>query len=334
MTSKLNVAIIGAGRIGQVHAKTILNTLPEARIKYIADNNPAAQQWVESLGGPQFTLTPGDIFQDKEIDAVLICSSTDTHVEYIIEAANAGKHVFCEKPIDHDLSKIHSALEAVEQNEVKFQIGFNRRFDHNFSAVKQAIEAGQVGELRFINITSRDPGAPPVDYIKVSGGIFMDMTIHDFDMARYLACSEVTEVYAKGAMMVDPEIGKAGDYDSAAIMLTFANGCIAMINNCREASYGYDQRVEVFGSLGAMEIENDTPSKARLSTASGVNQEKPLHFFMDRYTQSYMSEIHEFIQAITQNRKLTTCAADGLKSVEIAKAALQSAKEGRPIPMK
>jgi len=333
MTKKLTVGIIGAGRIGKVHASSIMNFIPEAKIKYISDPWEGAKEWVDSLNGPIYTNNTSAIFEDKEVDAVLICSSTDTHVKYIIEAANAQKHIFCEKPIDQDISRIKEALAAIEENGVKFQMGFNRRFDTNFRAVKDAIVDGKVGDIRFISITSRDPGAPPIEYIKVSGGIFMDMTIHDIDMARYLADSEVEEVYTKAAVMVDPKIGEAGDFDSAAIVLTFKNGAICVINNCREATYGYDQRVEAFGSKGMVDITNNLHSKAVVSTKDGVTGEKPLDFFMDRYTQAYVAEITEFINAIVNNGKLTTCPADGLRSVEIAKAATQSAKTGLPVKL-
>jgi myo-inositol 2-dehydrogenase / D-chiro-inositol 1-dehydrogenase len=333
MTKKLTIGIIGAGRIGKVHSSSIMNFIPEAKIKYIADPWQGAKEWVDSLNGPIFTTDTNDIFEDTEVNAVLICSSTDTHVKYIIEAANAQKHIFCEKPIDHDIERINAAVAAVEKNDVKFQIGFNRRFDPNFKAVKKAIVDGKIGDIRFISITSRDPGPPPIEYIKVSGGIFMDMTIHDFDMARFLANSEVEEVYTKAAVMVDPKIGEAGDFDSAAIVLTFENGAICVINNCREASYGYDQRVEVFGSKGMVDIANDLHNRAVISTKDGVVGDKPLDFFMDRYTKAYIAEVKEFINAIVSNGKLTTCAIDGLKSVEIAKAAAQSAKTGLPVKL-
>ena len=333
MAKKLTVGIIGAGRIGKVHASSIMNFIPEAKIKYISDPWEGAKEWVDSLNGPIYTKNTSDIFEDKEVDAVLICSSTDTHVKYIIEAANAKKHIFCEKPIDHDIERIKGALAAIDENDVKFQIGFNRRFDTNYATVKKTITDGKIGDIRFISITSRDPGAPPIEYIKVSGGIFMDMTIHDFDMARFLAGSEVEEVYTKASVMVDPAIGEAGDYDTAAIVLTFKNGAVCVINNCREASYGYDQRVEVFGSKGMVDITNNLHSRAVISTKDGVTGEKPLDFFMDRYTQAYVAEVTEFIDAIVNNGSLTTCAADGLKSVEIAKAATQSAKTGLPVKL-
>ena len=331
--SKIVVGIIGAGRIGKVHTQSILNFIPDVKVKYVADVFEGSREWVDKLGHVSFTTDVNKIFSDPEVKAVLICSSTDTHVKYIIEAARAKKHIFCEKPVDHDIGRILEAKQAVEDNGVKFQIGFNRRFDHNFRKVRQLIEEGEVGNTYFINITSRDPDAPPISYVKVSGGMFMDMTIHDFDMARFLAGSEVKEVYAKGAVFVNPEIGKAGDIDSAVIILSFENGVIATINNCRKASYGYDQRVEVFGSKGKVEISNDTSSTAVLSNGIGVISEKPLNFFMDRYTQSYVDEIKEFIDAIINNKETPTDMSDGLKSVEIAKAARKSVDTGLPVKM-
>lgn len=331
--NRIVVGVIGAGRIGKVHTQNILNFMPDVKVKYVADVFEDSREWVDKLGHVSFTTEIDKVMNDPEIKAVLICSSTDTHVRYIIDAAKAKKHIFCEKPIDHDLGRILEARQAVEDNGVKFQIGFNRRFDHNFARVKEHIDAGDVGKVYFINITSRDPDAPPISYVKVSGGMFMDMTIHDFDMARFLADSEVMEVYAKGAVFVDPAIGDAGDIDSAVIVLTFENGVIATINNCRRAAYGYDQRVEVFGSKGQVQIFNDKPSTAVLSTGSGVVAEKPLHFFMDRYTGSYVKEIMDFIGAVTNNGETPTNMIDGLKSVEIAKAAKKSIETGLPVKL-
>jgi len=330
---KISVGIIGAGRIGKVHTQTIINNIPDVTVKNVADVFEGSREWVERLGNVVFTTDPGRIMNDDDINAVLICTSTDTHVKYIIEAARAKKHIFCEKPVDHDIERILEAKKAVEENNVKFMIGFNRRFDHNFMAVKRHIDSGAAGRIYFINITSRDPDAPPISYIKVSGGMFMDMTIHDFDMARFLAGSEVKEVYAKGAVFVDPAIGDAGDIDSAVIILTFENGVIATINNCRKASYGYDQRVEVLGSKAGIEISNDTPSTVVLSNENGVVSEKPLHFFMDRYIEAYANEIKQFIDAIANDRETPTGMIDGLKSVEIAKAAKKSVETGLPVKM-
>ncbi|MCP4177513.1 MAG: inositol 2-dehydrogenase [bacterium] len=332
MSNKMTVAVIGGGRIGKVHAESIINFIPEVEIKCMADTWAGASEWAAQHNIP-FTTDIDSVFADTEIDAVLICTATDTHVKYIIEAANAKKHIFCEKPIDQDINKINEAIQAVKENNVKFQIGFNRRFDHNFATVKKAITDGEIGDVHFINITSRDPEAPPVEYVKVSGGMFLDMTIHDFDMARFLAGSEVEEVYAKGAVLVDPKIGEVGDIDSAAIILKFKNGALGIINNSREAAYGYDQRVEVFGSKGNVEITNDFPSTAIVSNANCVKREKPLRFFMDRYTQSYVSEVKDFIDAVINDKATPTNTVDGLKSVEIAVAATKSAKTGLPVKL-
>ena len=333
MQEQLALAVIGCGRIGKVHVKNIINSVPNAKVKTVTDCWSSAAEWVNQVAGVQFTTDVDSVFTDSEVDAVLICSSTDTHVKYIIAAAEAGKHIFCEKPIDQDVNNIQKAIDAVIKAGVKFQIGFNRRFDHNFRAVKKAIIDGVIGDVHFINITSRDPEAPPVEYVKVSGGMFMDMTIHDFDMARFLTGSEVTEVYAKGAVLINPEIGKAGDIDSAVIVLQFADGAIGTINNSREAAYGYDQRVEVFGSKGSVEIRNDSASSAVISTKDGIMSEKPFNFFMDRYTQSYVSEIKEFIDAIQNDSDVPATAKDGLESVVIAKAAAKSTQTGLPVKL-
>ncbi|MBZ4644512.1 MAG: iolG, partial [Clostridia bacterium] len=257
MSKKIKVGVIGAGRIGKIHAQSVTYHIPEAEVKTIADvYADKIKDWAHSLGIENVTNDYHDILNDPEIDAVLICSSTDTHSQITIEAAKAGKHIFCEKPIDYDLDRIHAALKAVEEAGVKFQVGFNRRFDHNFKQVRELIKAGKIGEPHIIKITSRDPEPPPVEYVKVSGGIFLDMTIHDFDMARYLSGSEVEEVYAQGAVLVDPAIGEAGDVDTAVITLKFKNGAIGIIDNSRKAVYGYDQRVEVFGSKGCVTVSN------------------------------------------------------------------------------
>ena len=260
----LNVGIIGAGRIGKVHCESIMRYVKSATVKAIADPflNDETKEWAKGLGVNEFYTDYHKILEDKDIQAVLICSSTDTHSTISLEAIAAGKHIFCEKPIDHDVNKILEVKKALENSNVKYQVGFNRRFDHNFKAARKAVEGGQIGDLNILKVCSRDPGAPPVSYIKVSGGIFLDMTIHDFDMVRFMSGSEVEEVFAYGAVLVDPAIGEAGDIDTAVISMKLANGAIAVIDNCRRASYGYDQRVEAFGSLGQVAISNDSESTA------------------------------------------------------------------------
>ncbi|MGE5642747.1 MAG: inositol 2-dehydrogenase, partial [Byssovorax cruenta] len=247
----LRFGVIGAGRIGKIHAENLATRIPGAQVSAIADVDlKAAQDLTDRLHVPMALEDYHAILSDPNIDAVAICSSTDTHADIIVEAARAGKYIFCEKPIAYDLEKIDAALEEVDKAGVKLQIGFNRRFDPNFRKVRTMIAEGKIGTPHIIRITSRDPAPPPLSYVKVSGGMFLDMTIHDFDMARYLSGSEVEEIYAVAGVMVDPAIGEAGDVDTAIITLRFANGAIGTIDNSRKAIYGYDQRVEVFGSNG------------------------------------------------------------------------------------
>ena len=331
----INLGIIGAGRIGRVHTESICTQIPNARVKILASPSmdSAREAWAKNMGVERVTRDYREILEDQEIDAVLICSATDTHSHISIEAIEAGKHVFCEKPIDHSIEKIRQVQEALEQHPVKYQVGFNRRFDHNFEAVQRAVAAGKIGDPHIIRITSRDPEPPSLDYIKVSGGMFLDMTIHDFDMARFLAGCNAEEIYVQAAVMVDPAIGDAGDVDTAVITMKMENGTIVTIDNSRKAVYGYDQRVEVFGSEGMIEVSNDTVSSAVISTTEGVTGEKPLHFFLERYMQSYAKEIQCFIQAIEQNTDTPLGILDGLEPVRMGLAARKSLGEHRPVKL-
>ena len=331
----INLGIIGAGRIGRVHTESICTQIPNARVKILASPSmdAAREVWAKNMGVERVTRDYREILEDQEIDAVLICSATDTHSHISIEAIEAGKHVFCEKPIDHSIEKIRQVQEALEQHPVKYQVGFNRRFDHNFEAVQRAVAAGKIGDPHIIRITSRDPEPPSLDYIKVSGGMFLDMTIHDFDMARFLAGCNAEEIYVQAAVMVDPAIGDAGDVDTAVITMKMENGTIVTIDNSRKAVYGYDQRVEVFGSEGMIAVSNDTVSSAVISTADGVTGEKPLHFFLERYMQSYAKEIQCFIQAIEQNTDTPLGILDGLEPVRMGLAARKSLEEHRPVKL-
>lgn len=329
----VTVGIIGAGRIGKVHIQSISTQVPNARIKTVADPfmNDQTAAWAKSMGVENTTKDYKEILADPEIDAVLICSSTDTHSPISIEAIKAGKHVFCEKPIDHDVKNIKKVMEALKGTGLKYQVGFNRRFDHNFEALQKAVAAGKVGDPQIIRITSRDPEPPSPEYVKVSGGIFLDMTIHDFDMVRFLAGCDATEVYAEGAVLVDPEIGKAGDIDTAVITLKMENGAIATIDNSRKAVYGYDQRAEVFGSKGMVMNANDASSNVVLSNEDGVTGEVPLHFFLERYMAAYAKEIKSFIEAIENNTDTPVNVEDGLKPVLMGLAAQKSLEEHRPV---
>jgi myo-inositol 2-dehydrogenase/D-chiro-inositol 1-dehydrogenase len=329
---KLHIGIIGAGRIGRVHAETLAFRLPQAQTMAIADvNREAAQTLAAHCGIPEVAASAAEIIADPAIEAVLICSSTDTHADLIVDAAKAGKHIFCEKPIAHSLGQIDRALAAVKAAGVQLQIGFNRRFDANFTRVRNAVVSGEIGKPSLMHIVSRDPGPPPISYIRVSGGMFMDMTIHDFDMARYLIGDEVEEIYTAGGVMVDPEIGKAGDLDTALIVLRFRNGVIGTIDNSRKAVYGYDQRVEIFGSEGKIAIENCYPNQAVVSSAKSVYKDLPLNFFMERYTESYALELESFIQAVLEKRTTAVTGIDGRVPVVMAMAARKSYDEHRPV---
>ena len=331
----VTVGIIGAGRIGKVHTESICNYVRNAKIKTVADPfmNETTEKWLLSMGVESTTQDYHEILNDPEIDAVLICSSTNTHSPISLEAIAAGKHVFCEKPIDHDLSKIKQVVEALKGSNIKYQVGFNRRHDHNFAAVKQAVVDGKVGDVHIIKITSRDPEPPSAEYAAVSGGMFLDMTIHDFDMVRFLAGCDAEEIYVQSAVLVDPAIGEAGDVDTAIITLKMENGAIAVIDNSRRAAYGYDQRAEVFGSKGMVATANDTLSTAVLSNADGVTGEKPLYFFLERYMQSFATEVKGFISAIENDTDTLVGVEDGLKPVLMGIAAKKSVLEHRPVKL-
>ena len=329
---KFQVGIIGVGRIGRVHAESITYNVPNATVKSVSDVYlDGVEEWANTLGITEVYEDYKKILEDPEIDAVLVCSSTDTHSAISTEAAKAGKHVFCEKPIDHDLGRIQMTLDAVEEAGVKFQVGFNRRFDKNFARINQVTKDGLIGEPHIIKITSRDPEPPPASYVKVSGGLFLDMMIHDFDMARFQAGSEVEEVYAVGACLIDPEIGEAGDVDTAIVTLKFENGAIGVIDNSRQAVYGYDQRVEVFGAKGSIQAENETDTTTVLSTKDSVTKDKPLYFFLERYMQSFGEELRQFFTAIENDTPTPVDGNDGLEPILIGLAAQKSLEENRPV---
>jgi myo-inositol 2-dehydrogenase/D-chiro-inositol 1-dehydrogenase len=329
---QLHVGIIGAGRIGKVHAETLAFRLPEASPVAITDVDRAAAERVAAhCGIPKVAASSAEIFADPKVEAVLICSSTGTHAGLVVEAAQAGKHIFCEKPIDHSLAKIDRALAAVDKAGVKLQVGFNRRFDANFARVRRAVGSGEIGAPHLLHIISRDPAPPPVSYVKVSGGIFLDMTIHDFDMARFLIGDEVEEVYTAGGVMVDPEIGKAGDLDTALIVLRFKNGVIGTIDNSRKAVYGYDQRAEVLGSAGSIATANCYPNEAVISTGTEIRRDLPLNFFMDRYTESFVNELRAFVAAVLEDRPTPVTGLDGRIPVVMGLAARKSYDEHRPV---
>ena len=332
---RFQIGIIGAGRIGRVHAENIAKFVPQMEIKTVADPymSPEAEEFLRGLRIPNLSRDAEDILRDPEIRAVIVCSPTDWHAEYVIRAAKAGKHVFVEKPIDYRLERVHEAIDAARAAGVKLHVGFNRRFDRHHHAVYEAVRSGRVGKVNLVKISSRDPEPPAIDYVKVSGGIFYDMMVHDFDMARFLAGSEVTEVFAYGAVLVDPAIGEAGDVDTAVVTLKFANGAMGVIDNSRRAVYGYDQRVEVFGSEGAVMDVNDTPTNAVYYGADGSVASPCYKIMWDRYTGAFAAEQQAFAEAVLNGTEPLVTGEDGLYPILIAAAATKSLKEGRPVKL-
>jgi myo-inositol 2-dehydrogenase / D-chiro-inositol 1-dehydrogenase len=330
--NSLKIGLIGAGRIGRLHAEHLTSRIPSADLIMVADVfEEAARQCAELYAIPLSTPDYREVLAYPDIQAVVICSSTDTHAQIIEEAAQAGKHIFCEKPVALDLPSIDRALDAVERAGVKLQIGFNRRFDANYRRVRQAVEQGEIGRPHVLHIVSRDPDPPPIEYILVSGGIFLDMTIHDFDIARFLTGSEVEEIFVLAAVMDDPAIGAAGDVDTAVVMLKFTNGVIGTISNSRHAAYGYDQRVELLGSAGAISTANNYPNTAIISDERSVRRDLPLRFFVERYTESFVSEMAAFVDSVLNDTPVPVTGLDGRVPVVMALAAHKSFAEHRPV---
>ena len=330
----LRIGVVGCGRIGKLHINNLINSVPGAEVVAAADpmlDKSGAREWLADRKITNASCDYMDVINNPDVDAVFVCSSTDTHCDIALAAVKAGKHVFCEKPIDYDVAKIKNLLAEVEKQGVKFQVGFNRRFDHNHKSVADAVKNGSIGDPHIVIVTSRDPEPPPASYVAVSGGIFYDMMIHDFDMARFLAGSEVTEVHAVGSVLVDPGIGEAGDVDTALVTLKFANGAIGVIDNSRKAVYGYDQRVEVFGSEGCAQNENDIPNTAVLSTADGTTYGTAYKVMWDRYTGAFVSEMQAFADAVANDKETPVTGEDGLYPVLMAAAATKSLHEGRPV---
>ena len=330
MTTRLG--LLGAGRIGKVHAKAI-SASAGARLVAVADAFPAAATALADHYGCEVRSIAA-ILAAKDIDAVVICTPTDTHADLIEKFARAGKAIFCEKPIDLSLARVKACLKVVRDSKAVLMVGFNRRFDPHFSAVRAAIDAGTIGAVEMVTIISRDPGAPPYDYITRSGGIFRDMTIHDFDMARFMLGEEISAVSAQASVLTDPNIAKLGDFDSVSVMLTTASGKHCTISNSRRATYGYDQRVEVHGSLGSVAAENQRPVSIEVATAAGYTR-PPLHdFFMTRYTDAYAAEIAAFVAAVADKGAASPSGEDGLVALALAEAALQSVAEKRTVSMR
>ncbi len=323
--------LLGAGRIGKVHARAISGNA-DATLVAVADAMaPAAAAIAAQYGCDVRTME--QILVAADIDAVIICTPTDTHADLIERFARAGKAIFCEKPVDLSLSRVKACLKVAAESKAKLMVGFNRRFDPHFAAVRAVIDAGRIGNVEMVTITSRDPGAPPAAYIKVSGGIFRDMTIHDFDMARFLLGEEVATVQAAASVLTDPEIGRLGDFDSVSVILTTASGRQCLISNSRRATYGYDQRIEVHGSLGSVSAENQRPVSIEVANAAGYTR-PPLHdFFMTRYTEAYAAEIAAFIASVSGGAVISPNGEDGLAALALAEAALLSVRDGRTVKL-
>jgi myo-inositol 2-dehydrogenase/D-chiro-inositol 1-dehydrogenase len=327
----LRFAQFGAGRIGAIHAAN-LAALPGTQLLYVVDVDAQAAQKLAARHGARVTDATTAL-RDAHVDAVIIASSTDTHADLAIAAAKAGKAIFCEKPIDLSLRRVDACLAAVEKAKVPMFVGFNRRFDPSFRALHERIARGDIGSVEQVIITSRDPGLPPVAYLKVSGGQFRDMTIHDFDLARWLLGEEPVELFAYGSVLVDRAVAKVGDTDSAMIVMKTASGRLCHINNSRRASYGYDQRLEVHGSKGRLLAGNRTATSVELADANAVASDKPLYFFLERYADAYRAELTAFVDAVVAGKPMPVGAADGRRALELAEAAAKSVKTGRPVAL-
>lgn len=325
----INFGVLGAGRIGQVHAKAIAS-VPGAAFKALAEPMEAVAKQVQADYGCDLRSID-EIAVSDDIDAVVICTPTDTHADLIEQFCKAGKAVFCEKPIDLDLGRVRDCLKAVEQFNGMLMLGFQRRFDPDFNALKQAIDDGRIGDVEMVTLTSRDPGAPPLDYIDRSGGIFRDMTIHDFDVARWMLGEEVETVYATASVLTDPAIAEHGDFDSANVVMKTASGKHCTITNSRRAAYGYDQRIEVHGSKGSVSAENTLEANITVADADGYRRPPTLNFFMSRYTAAYANEISAFVKAVSEGTTPPTTGTDGLLALALAEAALLSVKECREV---
>lgn len=330
----VKLGMLGAGRIAQTHLKTLATRIPDAGVEIIADpfGNVAAET-AQEFGIPRYTSDHRDVLEDETIDAVIICTTTNTHAPLMEESARAGKHIFCEKPIDLDVARIDQALAAVKDAGVMLQVGFNRRFDPNHRRVRQAIERGEIGDPHILHIISRDPYPAPMSYTRNSGGIFVDMTVHDFDLARYLIGSEIEEIYATGTINIVPELAELGDLDTTLLIMRFQNGVLGMIDNSRKAVFGYDQRVEVFGSGGSAKTDNRYANAVTISDGASIRRDPPFEFFMERYTESFAREMESFVRALSEGTPIEVDGFDGRMPVVMGVAAFLSHERGRPVRM-
>jgi myo-inositol 2-dehydrogenase/D-chiro-inositol 1-dehydrogenase len=327
----IDVALFGAGRIGTIHSGNLAKEAG-ARLKYVVDPNAKAAQALAERHDAR-AVTVAQVFEDESVGAVLICSSTDTHADLIQAAAGAGKQIFCEKPVDLELARARACAEIVKRSGVTCMIGFQRRYDPTFSALKSRIVKGEIGTPEMLIVTSRDPGPPPIPYIRSSGGIFKDMLIHDFDIFRWILDDEADTLHANGSCLVDPAVAEAGDADSTAVTIRTKRGRLCQINTTRRAAYGYDQRFEVVGSEGMLQAGNHAPTEVTASTATAVSRDLPEHFFLERYRAAYANELAHFFAVLAGREKLRTTIDDGVKALELADAATTSWKEGRIVKL-
>lgn len=325
----LKIGLLGCGRIGQVHARSI-GQIEGATVTAVADAFPDPAQALAAKTGAE-VMTSDDLITSDTVDAVVIGTPTDTHYDLIHAAARAGKAIFCEKPVDMSADRIRDCIKVVEAASVPFLTAFNRRFDPSFANIRSRISDGEIGGVEIVTILSRDPTPPPVSYIKSSGGLFRDMMIHDLDMARFLLGEEPVTVYAVGSALVDPQIGAAGDVDTAAVTLTTASGKICQISNSRRASYGYDQRIEVHGANGMLRAENMLENTVEVATAAGFRKAPAQNFFLERYEAAYRAEMLHFVAAVSSGQPVSPSIQDGLQAQVLADAAACSLAEGRPI---
>ncbi|MCU7549436.1 inositol 2-dehydrogenase [Chitinophagaceae bacterium LB-8] len=328
---QINLALLGMGRIGKIHFNNIQQHFPHAKIVTVGDPQIDETSFKKQYGDVFISNDPNEVIERADVDAVLICTPTSSHADLIQKAILNGKHVFCEKPMDLSLEKTAALSAMAADMGIKLMLGFNRRFDPDFMEARKAIMEGKIGNVQIVKITSRDPGLPPIDYIKNSGGLFLDMAIHDFDMARYIMGKEVVEVYARGLVLVDQAVGEAGDIDTALTTLIFEDGTYAVIDNSRKAVYGYDQRLEIFGSGGMIQVENSLHNRNIIFNEKGIHQALPLDFFMDRYTKSYLKEMELFIDALLNDTPMPVGGYDGYQATRIAIATRKSMEEGRSV---
>jgi len=327
---KLKIAVAGLGRIGKIHLNNLLQ-LTNVEVIGVMDPASEAIEYAKLKGVENTYKKFNELVTIDQLDAIVICTPTNTHANYIETSAKLGIQIFCEKPLDLNIQRVKDVLKVVDKSKVKLMIGFNRRFDNEFRKVKTSINNGEIGNPHIVKITSRDPSPPPVEYIKNSGGLFLDMTIHDFDMARFIVDKEIDEIYVKGEALIDQEIQKVGDIDTAVVLMKYVDSTLAVIDNSRKAAYGYDQRIEVFGSKGMVQANNIKVDNSKLYNQNGIISSLPMDFFLERYMEAYKIEIQDFVDSVINNRGVSVTGIDGLKSLQIGLAAKKSLLENRPV---